>query len=573
MPATPNRLTALLLLILAVLSAASIAHWVEMGRPQPVPEPAADRLQCLSYAPFRKPGETPFDPTRRMSEARIEEDLRILLARSSCVRTYTVQHGLDAVPRVARRLGMTVLLGAWVGRDPRLNDLELATAVGVARNNPDVVRGLIVGNEVMLRREIPEADLVALIVRARSQVTVPVTYADVWEFWVKHPSIAPAVSFMTIHILPYWEDDPIGIDASIDHVLSIYRRMQAAFPGREMLIGETGWPSDGRARRDAVPGRVEQARFVRQFTQVAQRESLPYNLIEGFDQPWKRRQEGAMGGNWGLFDSDGREKFEWRGPVAERPDWQRGLWGAAGGAALLGLGFGALGASAARRRAHEAAGGGVAMQALVGVLAGAGTGAMLAEQWRYMVVWNRGSLEWTVTLVATVIATAFTVAAFALLARRLAAGAGNTGPGRGGASRLPSAMGVLHRWRRDEEEPGLAGWTGLLLGLVLFAAAYVMVLHTFDSRYRGFPLPLFAAPVAALALLRLSGLRLGRQAIEERWLAAIVGAGALWMLAAEGLSNPQAIAYAAAMLVLAVAAFPRRAITSSPRSVPAAAGS
>jgi len=578
----PRQLPAILLFLLACLSAAAIAHWVRLGQPQPVAEPGADRLQCLSYAPFRRPGENPFDPARRIREDRIEADLRILATRTSCVRTYSVQHGLDAVPRVARRLGMTVLLGAWIGRDRQANELELATAIGMARNHPDVVRGLIVGNEVMLRRELPEADLVGYIERARREVPVPVTYADVWEFWVKHPSLAPAVSFMTIHILPYWEDEPIGIDASIDHVVSIYRRMQAAFPGKALLIGETGWPSAGRARRDAVPGRVEQAQFVRRFSQVAEREGLPYNLIEAFDQPWKRRLEGAMGGYWGIFDSDGRLKFDWHGPVAERPGWRSGVTAAAAGAALLGL---ALTLSAIRRarrarlvrlaapREPSRLGGitgitavaGVALQGLTGALAGAGIGAMLAEQWHYMVLWNRGPLEWSITSAATVVAMVFALAASALLARRIA--------GETPAMGLAPGLIVLQRWRRDERDPDLPGWVALLLLGVLASAALVAVLHAFDARYRGFPLPLFAAPVAALVLLRLAGVGLSRRAIEERWLAAVVALGAAWMLAKEGPANPQALAYVVLAFALAGAAAWPRAITRSPSSAPAAAGS
>ena len=543
---------AVLLAALALATFAALWHGVRVGMPVAVGEPGAERVECVSYAPFRRPGESPFDPQAFVPESRIEQDLALLASRTGCVRTYSVSQGLDAVPAVAKRLGMTVLLGAWLGRDRRENDAEVQAAIALARAHAGTVRAVVVGNEVMLRRELPEAELVRQIRRVRDAVPVPVTYADVWEFWLEHPSIAPAVSFVTIHVLPYWEDEPVGIDAAIDHVVAVWRDMGRRLPGREILIGETGWPSEGRARRDAVPGRVEQARFVRQFTRVAAEHGIRYNLIEAFDQPWKRALEGAMGGAWGLLDSEGRPKFDWHGPVAPRADataWR--------GAALAGALLGAAALALAGRRR------GVAWHAAVGAIAGAGLGAMGVEQARYLVVWNRWPAEWTASGVATALACAACIASAVWLARRLAGE---------GATPLPSAAGTLRDWLRSGRHPGLDGWVSLLHGAVLLSAAVTVVLHAFDARYRGFDWPLFAPAAVAALLLRGAGAVRGADAIEERWLAAVLLAGAAAMALQEGAANAQALGYAVLMAALGACAL-SRASTSSPSSAPTAAGS
>jgi len=555
-----RRQAAAALLLLAAAALAALGWWWRLGAPVDIVEPGAERLECVSYAPFRLPGETPFDPQAMVDEARIELDLRLLSARTGCVRTYAVSQGLDAVPRVARRLGMTVLLGAWLGRDRLANETELSRAIGIAREHADVVRALVVGNEVMLRRELPETELVGYIERARRESGVPVTYADVWEFWLKHPGLAPAVSFVTIHILPYWEDEPIGIDAAVEHVVAVYARMREALPGRELLVGETGWPSDGRARREAVPGRVEQARFVRQFTQAAAEHGIRYNLIEAFDQPWKRHLEGAMGGAWGVYDSAGRPKFDWHGPVTPRPGWRAGLWAALAGALL---GAAALASAAMRAAAPRS----IRLHAAIGATGGTVLGAMLAEQLRHMVVWNRGPLEWGVTTAATVAVVACCATSAVLLARRLAGAPQGDGP-----RVLPGIAPVLRDWIRDGHDPSLAGWAAVLHGVVLFCAAVTVVLHAFDARYRGFDWPLFAPAALAAALLYTSGLRRGADAVEERWLAGVLAAGAFAMVLTEGPSNRQALGYAGLMLVLAGCAA-ARARTSNPSSAPTAAGS
>ena len=77
------------------------------------------------------------------------------------------------------------------------------------------------------------------------------------------------------------------------HIRTIYRQMAALFPGKPIAIGETGWPSRGRWRKDAAPSRVNQAVFLRRFIALAAAEEFDYNLIEAFDQVWKYKSSSA----------------------------------------------------------------------------------------------------------------------------------------------------------------------------------------------------------------------------------------------------------------------------------------
>ena len=82
----------------------------------------------------------------------------------------------------------------------------------------------------------------------------------------------------------------------------IRARSLAAFPGKEMMIGEFGWPSAGRMREGALPSPANQARVIQDVLALAKRENFRVNVIEAFDQPWKRALEGTVGGHWGLLD-------------------------------------------------------------------------------------------------------------------------------------------------------------------------------------------------------------------------------------------------------------------------------
>ena len=94
----------------------------------------------------------------------------------------------------------------------------------------------------------------------------------------------------------------------------IRKQFVAAFPDKEIFLGEFGWPSAGRMREGALPSPVNAARVLQEVVAQGKRENYRVNLIEAYDQPWKRKLEGTVGGYWGLYDAYERKaKFVWGG--------------------------------------------------------------------------------------------------------------------------------------------------------------------------------------------------------------------------------------------------------------------
>lgn len=299
-----------------------VSFWVfKLNQPINIVSPVLNhqKLQCVSYAPYYGNGQSPFVEGIKISPTQIDSDLKRLANISDCVRTYSVGQGLDYVPEAASKIGLKVYLGAWVGWTNSDNEAEIKLAVKRANQYPGTIKALIVGNEVFLRQEQTPATMHRYLSYAKSHTNTPITYAEVWEFWNKHQDTAQYVDFVTVHILPYWEDDPVAIDNAVNHASNIMHQLATTFK-KPILIGETGWPSLGRQRNESKPSLINQARYVREFLQIAHQKNWQYNIIEAIDQPWKRVLEGTVGGYWGIYDTTLLPKFSLSSPVAERVD-------------------------------------------------------------------------------------------------------------------------------------------------------------------------------------------------------------------------------------------------------------
>ena len=281
------------------------------------------KLQCVSYAPFGK-DDSPFmmDKGLVISEDLVRKDLQLLSKYTDCIRTYSTV-GLEMIPKIARENNLKMLMGAWVNGDEKPTRLEIDTLIKLAKENKDIVKAVIVGNEALLRGDLSDVKLYEYIKEVKAALPdTQVTYADVWEYWLKYPKIKEVTDFVTIHILPYWEDDPMEITTAIKHLANVRHEVEGILKTSNILIGETGWPSEGRMREDALPSKTNQAIFVREFVKLAEEKNWNYNIIEAFDQPWKRVSEGAVGGFWGLFDKDRLDKNVFTGDVSNFPNYK-----------------------------------------------------------------------------------------------------------------------------------------------------------------------------------------------------------------------------------------------------------
>ncbi|MGZ5870483.1 MAG: glycoside hydrolase family 17 protein [Bradyrhizobium sp.] len=529
--------TPLALLLISLSTIAAVWWWlatpVTLAR-API-DPDA-KLQCVSYAPFSG-DQTPLSPTTHVPPEQIAQDLAQLAKISDCVRTYSIENGLVQVPELAAKVGLKVIQGIWLGSNRLKNLAQISTAVRLAKEYPATITSLVVGNEVLLRGEMTTSDLAATIRSVKAQVAVPVTYADVWEFWLRNREVYDAVDFVTIHILPYWEDFPIRAKYAAAHVDAIRRRMAVAFPGKEILIGETGWPSAGRMRDAALPSRTNQARVVSEILDLAKRENFRVNLIEAYDQPWKRQLEGTVGGYWGLFDSVQRAlKYPPGIAISNYPFWKLEM---ASGMVLAVLVFGTASLTLRRRPWTPRLASWVAVgisATTAGILFGVATDKMLYESYGL-----GGWLLWGSLLAAAAASPVF--CANALMSARA----------------LPTFLELLGP-REHRARSALTIILGLALVVTTLIGTDTALGFVFDPRYKDFPFAALTIAVVPFAMLTLLNRpKEGSRPIAEAVFAGLLAAAALYTGFNEGSDNWQSLWTCAIYFLLAITLWQARA--------------
>lgn len=295
--------------------------------------PMPSRTRGLAYSPFRD-CQTPHWGDLYPSIDEIREDMPLLFHSSNAIRTYSSLNTLGQIPALAQERGLRVSPGAWLGREvdedgspvPNKNAEDISAVITIANAIP--VESVIVGNEVLLRGDLPITQLISYInhVEASIPPTVEVTTAEISPIWMGQggrysqeqvEELVDAVDYILMHSHPYWAS--VSVDEAATRVISEYKALQKKYPDKRVVIGETGWPTAGEINGAAVPNVENQLRFLIQFLHLADREGVEFYYFDPFDELWKRwpsREEGGegeAGAHWGLGYADRTAKHVLQG--------------------------------------------------------------------------------------------------------------------------------------------------------------------------------------------------------------------------------------------------------------------
>ncbi len=301
--------------VLAIVAALTVGGWAYLNQPyDEVPWPQV--IQGFSFSPYQE-GQDAIQ-NQLPSEAEIRSDLKLLAGKTHAVRSYSTQGSLASIAKLAEEFHLNVAQGAWIDRDPPRNENEIRAAIDLAHKHRNIVR-VVIGNEALLRNDVSLQELSVMLDRVRAAVKQPVSTAEPWHVWLAHPELAAHVDYIAVHMLPFWEGVPL--DEAVDYVIDKMKKLETRFPDKKIVIGEVGWPSEGRTREGAVASTPNQALFLRRFIHRAEEEGYIYYVMEAFDQPWKSFNEGGVGAYWGVYNVRREPKFVFTDPIVRVPEW------------------------------------------------------------------------------------------------------------------------------------------------------------------------------------------------------------------------------------------------------------
>lgn len=236
-----------------------------------------------------------------ITENQIREHLSIVAEHAGWIKTFGCSDGLEQIPGIAKELGLNTAICAWLDSDVTKNQIQMENLMAEARKgNVDLA---VIGSEVLLRNDLSDTKLIGYITQFRNEVPdIPVTTAAFCGELISHPNVMDACDVILANVYPFW--DGIDIDSAVSalHARCVELRYWAG--DKEIIISETGWPSEGDTVGDAVPSLENACYYFLNFTSWAQAEGVNYFYFEAFDEPWKANSEGSQGAHWGVWDNN-----------------------------------------------------------------------------------------------------------------------------------------------------------------------------------------------------------------------------------------------------------------------------
>ncbi|KAF2085353.1 glycoside hydrolase family 17 protein [Saccharata proteae CBS 121410] len=280
----------------------------------------------MDYTPLN--AQYPDCLTNPPSQNNITRDMAILsqltpairLYGTDCNQTEMVLHSID-------RLGLTdqkVWMGAWLGNNDTTNKRQLSQMWDVLdKHGGDSFAGLIVGNEVLFRKDLTSTELGNILGDVRTNLSsrnidLPLATSDLGENWTV--DLAKEVDVVMANIHPffagvtaqqaaswtwtYWQNSDVVVTKNLQ--------------GKKQVISETGWPSGGgndcgtgvKCTSDtagSVAGVDEMNTFMDGWVCDALTNGTQYFWFETFDEPWKviyNTGDENWEDKWGLMDSN-----------------------------------------------------------------------------------------------------------------------------------------------------------------------------------------------------------------------------------------------------------------------------
>nr|POF22283.1 putative glucan endo-1,3-beta-glucosidase btgc [Quercus suber] len=288
----------------------------------------------MDYTPLN--AQYPECLTTPPDQNNITLDVAILSQLSPAIRLYgtdcnQTEMVLTAIDRLGYTDSLTVWLGVWLGNNDTTNDRQIDQMYSLLSSYPESrFAGIIVGNEVLYRKDMTNTSLSTTLSAVRANltaqsITLPLATSDLGDDWtadlaadtdIVMANVHPFFAGVTPDVAPGWTWD---FWQTHDVALTAAATPPANQTYPRNIIAETGWPSAGgndcgsetTACPDAGSGAVASVANMNTFMDgwvcQALANGTSYFWFEAFDEPWKVIFNTALDqweSKWGLLDEN-----------------------------------------------------------------------------------------------------------------------------------------------------------------------------------------------------------------------------------------------------------------------------
>ncbi len=242
-----------------------------------------------------------------LSEAQIRQRMAIIQPYTKWVRSFSCTEGNELIPTIAREYGLKTIAGAWISQNKEANEREINNLIALAKaGKADIVA---VGNEVLLRGELPKEELIAYIQRVKKALpNIPVGCVDTYHQFILHPELVDICDVVLANCYPFWEG--YDITEASTYLQKMYAFVKTIAKDKKVIITETGWPSEGASIRQAMPSKVNVMKYFIDLNQWSKEQGIEIFYFSSFDEAWKVRHEGDIGQSWGIWDKFEKLKYQ-----------------------------------------------------------------------------------------------------------------------------------------------------------------------------------------------------------------------------------------------------------------------
>ena len=262
-----------------------------------------DGMHGLCFSAYEE-GQMPGDI---LSEEQIRRRMKIIQPYTKWIRSFSCIEGNELIPKIAKEFGIKTLVGAWLGKDLKVNEQEIKGLIKLAKAG--YVDIAAVGNEVLYREDMTEEELLETIFRVKKAIPgIPVGYVDAYYEFSARPKITEACDVILANCYPFWEC--CNADYSLMYMKEMfYQAVHAAEGDKHVIITETGWPSQGEDYKGALPSKENALKYFINTQLWSKQDDIDIFYFTSFDESWKVGAEGDVGAYWGIWDKDEKLKY------------------------------------------------------------------------------------------------------------------------------------------------------------------------------------------------------------------------------------------------------------------------